>query len=66
MKANVDGADRSLRFLVGIALIEAGTMGLDAPVMQYALLAAGSAIVLSSLLRFCLLYPLLGVSTCSK
>lgn len=58
MKANVGGIDRILRILLGLGLLGAG----------YAYGSAWGLIglvpLLTGLVRFCPLYPLLGLSTC--
>ncbi|MDX8409789.1 MAG: DUF2892 domain-containing protein [Mariprofundales bacterium] len=65
MKANVGGIDRILRGVVGLALLAAGLLaGLAAP-WSYVALGAGAVAVLTSMISFCPLYPLLGISTCS-
>ena len=65
MKANVGGMDRILRGVVGIALLAAGFLaGLAAP-WNYVALGAGAVALLTSVIRFCPPYPLLGISTCS-
>ncbi len=66
MNANVGGADRVLRAIVGISLIIAGFLaGLNAP-WNFAAIGAGVVFTLTALIRFCPLYPLLGISTCGN
>lgn len=58
MKFNVGGVDRALRILVGLALIVwALTTG---PVWAW----IGVIPVITGIVRFCPVYPLLGISTC--
>ena len=58
MKFNVGGIDRALRILAGLALIAwAVTTG---PVWAW----AGVILLLTGIVRFCPVYPLLGISTC--
>lgn len=59
MKANVGGIDRLLRIVAGlvlIALAATGTVGLWGYI--------GVVPLLTGLISFCPLYPLLGLSTC--
>lgn len=59
MKANVGGIDRILRIVAGlilIALAATGTVGLWGYI--------GVVPLLTGALRFCPLYPLLGISSC--
>lgn len=61
MKNNVGGLDRMLRILVGlvlIALAATGTLGWWGWI--------GVVPLLTGLLRFCPLYPLLGISSCKR
>ena len=61
MKANVGTIDRVLRILVGallIALTLTGTIGLWGWI--------GLVPLATGVVRFCLLYPLLGISTCKQ
>ncbi|WP_370678369.1 DUF2892 domain-containing protein [Comamonas sp. GB3 AK4-5] len=61
MKNNVGGLDRMLRILVGlvlIALAATGTVGWWGWI--------GVVPLLTGLLRFCPLYPLLGISSCKR
>ncbi len=59
MKANVGGIDRIARIIVGLALIAlaaTGTVGVWGWV--------GVVPLLTGLIRWCPLYPLLGISSC--
>jgi NADH:ubiquinone oxidoreductase subunit 4 (subunit M) len=59
MKANVGGLDRAARIVLGVALIvmaATGVVGLWGYV--------GAVLVATGVIRFCPLYPLLGVNTC--
>ena len=60
MKANVGGIDKILRLVAGAALIAWAATG--GPVWAY----AGVILVVTGLLNFCPLYPLLGISSCKK
>jgi hypothetical protein len=61
MKANVGGIDQILRIIVGIALVVAVGTGLLG-----AWAWVGVIPLATGLMRFCPLYPILGISTCSK
>ena len=59
MKANVGGIDRIARIVLGLVLIGltlAGTIG--------AWGWLGVVLLATGLMRFCAVYPLLGISTC--
>ncbi len=58
MKANVGGIDRILRIVVGIALIAWALLG--GPVWAW----IGVVPLVTGLIGFCALYPLLGINTC--
>lgn len=58
MKLNVGGIDRILRIVVGAALVGATVMGM-LPVWGY----IGVIPLVTGLVGFCPLYPLVGVST---
>ena len=61
MKANVGTIDRVLRILVGVLLIAltlTGTIGLWGWI--------GLVPLATGVVRFCPLYPLLGISTCKR
>jgi hypothetical protein len=58
MKLNVGGIDRILRIVVGAGLVAATAMGM-LPVWGY----IGAIPLVTGLVGFCPLYPMLGVST---
>jgi hypothetical protein len=58
MKANVGGIDKILRIVAGLALIAWAVMG--GPVWAW----IGVVPLLTGLVGFCPVYPLLGMSTC--
>ena len=64
MKANVGGIDRVFRFVAGAALVALAVLGGLASPWNYVAGVAGAMFVMTSLLRFCPLYPVLGISTC--
>ena len=59
MKANIGGWDRVLRIVVGLALLALAATGV---VWWWGWL--GVVPLLTALVRFCPLYPLLGLNTC--
>ncbi len=61
MKANVGGLDQILRIVVGLALIIAAGTGLLG-----AWAWIGVIPLATGLMRFCPLYPILGISSCAK
>lgn len=66
MKSNVGTIDRAIRFLAGAAVIAFGYMGgLELPWNAVAI-GAGCVFVLTSLIKFCPLYPILGINTCGS
>jgi len=66
MKANVGSIDRILRLVAGAAVIALGYMGGLASPWNVVAIAAGSVFVLTALIKFCPLYPILGINTCGK
>jgi hypothetical protein len=67
MTANVGSADRVLRALLGIVLILAPFVS-GAAIFQGALMwvsvIVGAVMLFTAVTRFCLLYRVLGISTC--
>lgn len=59
MKSNVGGVDRILRIVIGLALIILAAVGV---IGWWGWL--GVIVLLTGVVRFCPLYPLLGLSTC--
>ncbi|MDQ6964815.1 MAG: DUF2892 domain-containing protein [Mariprofundales bacterium] len=65
MKANVGGIDRGVRLLAGLALAAFGVLGsLESPWSMVAI-GAGAVFVLTSVIKFCPLYTVLGINSCS-
>jgi hypothetical protein len=58
MKANVGGIDRILRIVLGAALVLWAALG--GPVWAW----IGVVFLATGLIKFCPLYPLLGMNTC--
>jgi hypothetical protein len=67
---NVGGIDRILRFIVGALLLivpNVTSMALFAtPLYYWIAMVVGVVMIGTALLRFCPVYPLLGINTCSK
>lgn len=61
MTANVGGIDRTLRIIVGIALLAMVFVG---PKTMWGLI--GIVPLATGLFKFCPFYPLLGINSCSK
>ncbi len=70
MSATVGTLDRALRLIVGVVLIVLPlitTFALwDNPVLKFGAMAVGAVMMLTAVVRFCPLYPLLGITTCSR
>jgi hypothetical protein len=60
MKANVGGIDRLLRILLGLGLIAWALLG--GPLWAW----LGVLPLATGLMRFCSLYPLLGINSCAQ
>ncbi len=63
MNANVGNVDRILRVLLGVGLLSLLLL-LEGNVRWVGLL--GLVMIGTALIRFCPLYPLLGINTCDK
>lgn len=61
MTANVGGIDRVLRAVLGVVLIALVFVGPQTPWGWI-----GVVPLLTAVVRFCPLYPLLGISTCPR
>jgi hypothetical protein len=61
MKQNVGSADRTIRIVLGLAIVSLAFWGPKSP---WAFL--GLILVATGLIRFCGLYTLLGISTCKR
>ncbi len=70
MAINVGTIDRVLRALIGAALLYVAFMSglafVAEPVAQYAVAAIGAVLLATAAFRFCPLYRVLGLSSCSK
>jgi drug/metabolite transporter superfamily protein YnfA len=65
MKKNMGGADRVIRILLAAVFAVLYFTGTVTGVLGYVLLAFGGIFVLTSLVGFCPLYSLFGMSTCA-
>ncbi len=65
MRANVGGVDRMIRLLAGAGLLAWGILGDLASPWNYVADGVGAVMMLTALIRFCPLYPILGINTCS-
>lgn len=66
MKANMGTIDRSLRVLVAVTIGILYFTNLISGTMAIILLAVAAIFILTSVMSFCPVYRLLGVSTCRK
>ncbi|MDQ6990158.1 MAG: DUF2892 domain-containing protein [Mariprofundaceae bacterium] len=66
MKGNLGGIDRIVRLLAGVALIAGGFLaGIEAPWNDVAM-GAGVVFILTSMIKFCPLYKILGINSCPR
>lgn len=61
MKKNIGNIDASIRIIIGIILLSLIFIG---PKSLWGLI--GLIPIISALLRYCPLYPILGINTCQK
>ncbi|MDX8408309.1 MAG: DUF2892 domain-containing protein [Mariprofundaceae bacterium] len=66
MKANVGTIDRAIRALAGLALIAFGFAGGLAAPWNFVAMGVGAVFTLTAIIRFCPIYPILGMNTCGK
>lgn len=64
MKVNVGGIDRMVRLMAGVSLIVVAVLGLFPEPWSYVSIGVGVVLTMTALIRFCPLYPVLGISTC--
>ncbi len=65
MKKNMGGADRMIRLIIAAILVYLYYNGTVSGTMGIVALVVAGVFVLTSLVSFCPLYPLLGINTCS-
>ncbi|WNF38817.1 DUF2892 domain-containing protein [Bacillaceae bacterium IKA-2] len=61
MKANVGKVDRIIRFILGIGILSLFFV-IDGNLKYIS--AVGIVLIFTSLIKFCPLYPILGINTC--
>lgn len=64
MKKNMGGIDRIIRFIIAAVIAVLFWQGIIAGTLGYVLLAVGGVFLFTSLVSFCPLYSLIGLSTC--
>lgn len=64
MKKNMGGLDRVVRLLIVVAVAVLAYMGLISGTLMYVLVGLSGVFFLTSLVGFCPLYSLVGLSTC--
>lgn len=64
MKKNVGSTDKIIRILLAIVFAALFFTGTVTGILGYVLLALGAIFVLTSLVGFCPIYAVLGMSTC--
>ncbi len=64
MKKNMGGADRIIRIVLAIVVGVLYWQGIIEGTLAYVLMTAAGIFVLTSLVSFCPLYALVGLSTC--
>jgi hypothetical protein len=66
MKKNVGTIDRTIRGLVGIALIAAFALGAVSGSLGIVALVIGIAMLATAAMGYCMPYSWLGIDTCAK
>lgn len=66
MKANMGNADRLIRVILAMAMIALYATGTVTGTTGIVLLVLSAVFILTSLVKFCPLYPLVGLNTCPK
>lgn len=66
MKKNIGSADKIIRILAAIVIVVLYFTNMLSGTVEVILLIAAVIFVLTSLLSYCPLYPLLKISTCPK
>jgi hypothetical protein len=64
MKKNVGNTDRAVRILLAVVFAVLYFTGTVTGTVGYVLLALGAIFVLTSLVSFCPIYAIVGLSTC--
>ena len=66
MKKNVGSIDKVVRILLALVAAILGFKGGFSDIVSYILFAVAIILLVVSLIGFCPLYPLLGISTCKS
>ncbi|MFZ2410511.1 MAG: DUF2892 domain-containing protein [Candidatus Methanoperedens sp.] len=66
MEPNEGTADRAIRLVLGIALLYAYATGMVSGILMYVLLLFGLMLLVTGLVGYCPLYPVLKVNTTKK
>ena len=66
MKANMGNADRLIRVILAMVMIALYATGTVTGTTGIVLLVLSAVFILTSLVKFCPLYPLVGLNTCPK
>ncbi|UAB84410.1 DUF2892 domain-containing protein [Zunongwangia sp. SCSIO 43204] len=66
MKANMGTLDKSIRILIAVGIIILYFTDTISGMLGIILLVLAGVFVLTSLVSFCPLYPILGINTCKK
>ncbi len=64
MKANMGSIDRIIRVLLAVIVAVLYFTGVVTGTLGIVLMVAAAVFVLTSLISFCPLYPILGINTC--
>ena len=69
MKTNVGRIDRAFGLVLGLFMIASPYLNFPVvwsnPTIAYVIIGVGAVLVATAMLKFCLLYRVLGLSTCS-
>ena len=66
MKANISNTDKTIRIFIAVVLVVLFFTGVVSGVIGYVFLALAAILILTSLISFCPIYALLGLSTKKK
>ncbi|MCF1191507.1 DUF2892 domain-containing protein [Mangrovimonas sp. AS39] len=66
MKNNMGNPDRTIRLLLAVVFIALGYFNIIEGTIAIILYVLAAVFILTSLVGFCPLYPILGINTCKK
>ncbi|WP_053972242.1 DUF2892 domain-containing protein [Mangrovimonas sp. ST2L15] len=66
MKNNMGNPDRTIRLLLAVVFIALGFFNIIEGTIAIILYVLAAVFILTSLVGFCPLYPILGINTCKK